>query len=170
MLEEEGADGALIELFSGIKHSPSVPAFLLSIGKVLLPALRDFYQAYLEASDSIADGPTHRFLSLALSEKAEQIKAFEQWAEAALSENSELRGAAVAWTQAVGNRLSEIGGVRVRYQRSGLCQDRELTSFLRTPPEIRVSCRVDSIGPTSSIPAFLTAKAYDCSSAPPSVT
>jgi len=110
MLEEEGADGALIELFSGIKHSPSVPAFLLSIGKVLLPALRDFYQAYLEASDSIADGPTHRFLSLALSEKAEQIKAFEQWAEAALSENSELRGAAVAWTQAVGNRLSEIGG------------------------------------------------------------
>src|SRR6201984_1892867 len=24
MLEEEGADGALIELFSGIKHSPSV--------------------------------------------------------------------------------------------------------------------------------------------------
>ena len=77
---------------------------------MLLPALRDFYQAYLEASDSIADGPTHRFLSLALSEKAEQIKAFEQWAEAALSENSELRGAAVAWTQAVGNRLSEIGG------------------------------------------------------------
>jgi uncharacterized ferritin-like protein (DUF455 family) len=110
MLEEEGADSALIELFSGIKHSPSVPAFLLSIGKVLLPALRDFYQAYLEASDSIADGPSHRFLSLALSEKAEQIKAFEQWAEAALSENSELRGAAVAWTQAVGNRLSEIGG------------------------------------------------------------
>jgi uncharacterized ferritin-like protein (DUF455 family) len=110
MLEEEGADSALIEFFSGIKHSPSVPAFLLSIGKVLLPALRDFYQAYLEASDSIADGPSHRFLSLALSEKAEQIKAFEQWAEAALSENSELRGAAVAWTQAVGNRLSEIGG------------------------------------------------------------
>jgi uncharacterized ferritin-like protein (DUF455 family) len=110
MLEEEGADGALIELFSGIKHSPSVPAFLLSIGKVLLPAVRDSYQAYLEASDSIADGPTHRFLSLALSEKAEQIKAFEQWAESALSENSELREAAVAWARAVANRLSEIGG------------------------------------------------------------
>jgi len=110
ILEEEGADGALIELFSGIKHSPSVPAFLLSIGKVLSPALRDSYQAYLEASDSIADGPTHRFLSLALAEKAEQIKAFEQWAESALSENSELREVAVAWAQAVANRLSEIGG------------------------------------------------------------
>jgi uncharacterized ferritin-like protein (DUF455 family) len=108
MLEEEGADGALIELFSGIKHSPSVSAFLVSIGKVLLPALRDSYHAYLEASDSIADGPTHRFLSLALSEKAEQIKALEQWAT--LSENSELREVAVAWAQAVANRLSEIGG------------------------------------------------------------
>jgi uncharacterized ferritin-like protein (DUF455 family) len=113
MLEEEGADGSLIELFSGIKHSPSVSAFLLSIGKVLLPALRDSYHAYLEASDSIADGPTHRFLSLALSEKAEQIKAFEQWAEATLSENSELREVAVAWAQAVANRLSEIGGAGV---------------------------------------------------------
>jgi uncharacterized ferritin-like protein (DUF455 family) len=47
-------------------------------------------------------------LSLALSEKAEQIKALEQWAT--LSENSELREVAVAWAQAVANRLSEIGG------------------------------------------------------------
>ena len=66
LLEEQGADHALIELFSAVKDSPSVPAFLLSIGKVLLPALRDSFQAYLAASDVIADGPTHRFLSLAL--------------------------------------------------------------------------------------------------------
>src|SRR6266576_6479543 len=51
LLEEEGADRALIELFSGIKHSPSVTAFLLAIGRVLLPSLRDAYQGYLEASD-----------------------------------------------------------------------------------------------------------------------
>src|SRR3982074_3808869 len=54
LLEEEGADRALIELFSAVKNSPSVPAFLLSIGKVVLPALRDSYQSYLTASDSIA--------------------------------------------------------------------------------------------------------------------
>ena len=88
LLEEQGADHALIELFSAVKDSPSVPAFLLSIGKVLLPALRDSYREYLEASDSIADGPTHRFLSLALSEKTEQISAFEQWAESALADES----------------------------------------------------------------------------------
>src|SRR5664279_4218491 len=90
LLEEEGADHALIELFSAVKDSPSVPAFLMSMGKVLLPALRDAYQGYLQASDSIADGPTHRFLSLALSEKAEQIRAYQEWSESALLLNPEL--------------------------------------------------------------------------------
>jgi hypothetical protein len=113
MLEEQGADHALIELFGAAKDSPSVPAFLLSIGKVLLPALRDSYREYLEASDVIADGPTHRFLSLALSEKEEQISAFEQWAESALSVNPELRESALAWAQAVADRLSQVGGVGV---------------------------------------------------------
>lgn len=113
LLEEEGTDHALIELFSAVKDSPSVPAFLLSIGKVLLPALRDAFQDYLQASDSIADGPTHRFLSLAIAEKAEQIAAFEPWAESALAENPELRESAAAWTQAVAKRLSAVGGVGV---------------------------------------------------------
>src|SRR5260370_3496370 len=100
LLEEEGADRALIELFSGVRNSPSVPAFLLSVGKVLLPALRDSYRAYLHDSDSIADGPTHRFLSFALAEKVEQISGFEPWAESALCANPELREYALAWTHA----------------------------------------------------------------------
>ena len=112
-MKEQGADRALIELFGAVKNSPSVPAFLLSIGSVLLPALRDSYRAYLEASDSIADGPTHRFLFLALSEKQEQISAFEPWAQTALSLNPELRETSLAWTQAVAERLSEVGGVGV---------------------------------------------------------
>src|SRR5213080_4583467 len=74
LLEEEGTDLSLINLFSVVKHSPSVPAFLSAMAKVLLPALCDSYHQYLAASDSIADGPTHRFLILALSEKREQIK------------------------------------------------------------------------------------------------
>jgi uncharacterized ferritin-like protein (DUF455 family) len=113
LLEEQGANHALIDLFSAVKDSPSVPAFLLSIGKVLLPVLRESYQAYLDASDSIADGPTYRFLSLALSEKTEQIEAFKQWAESALSQNPQQCEAALAWTRAVANRLSDVGGVGV---------------------------------------------------------
>ncbi len=113
LLEEEGADQALIELFSAVKDSPSVPAFLLSVGTVLLPALRDAYQAYLTASDSIADGPTHRFLSLALTEKLEQIAAFERWAESELSGNPAVRASAHEWAKAVADRLLQLGGVGV---------------------------------------------------------
>jgi uncharacterized ferritin-like protein (DUF455 family) len=113
MLEEQGADHALIELFGAIKNSPSVPAFLSCVGKVLLPALRDSYREYLEASDSIADGPTHRFLSLGLSEKEEQINAFEKWAESAVASTPDSRESALAWTRVVADRLAEVGGVGV---------------------------------------------------------
>jgi uncharacterized ferritin-like protein (DUF455 family) len=113
LLEEEGTDYALIELFGAVKNSPSIPAFLLSVRKILLPALRDAFQEYLQASDSIADGPTHRFLSLAVAEQSEQIAAFEQWSESAFVENPGLRQSAQAWTQAVARRLSDVGGVGV---------------------------------------------------------
>jgi uncharacterized ferritin-like protein (DUF455 family) len=113
LLEEEGADLALSQLFSAVKDSPSVPAFLLSVGEVLLPALRDSYRQYLEASDSIADGPTHRFLALALSEKDEQIRTFEGWAESERSRNPESRESSFAWTQTFAKRLAEVGGLGV---------------------------------------------------------
>ena len=113
LLEEEGTDRALIELFDAVKDSPSVPAFLLSVGRILLPALRDAYQAYLEASDLIADGPTHRFLRLALAEKEEQISAFELWIEAALSQNPEARAEATSWADEIAKQLFAVGGVGV---------------------------------------------------------
>jgi uncharacterized ferritin-like protein (DUF455 family) len=113
LLEEEGADQALIELFSAVKDSPSVPAFLESVGRVLLPALRDSYRSYLAVSDSIADGPTHRFLSLALTEKVEQIAAFESWTQSELSGNPESRSGALVWASAIAARLLQLGGVGI---------------------------------------------------------
>lgn len=113
LLEEEGNDRTLIELFDAVKHSPSVQAFLLCLGKVYLPALRDAYHAYLEISDSIADGPTHRFLTVALADKVEEITASESWIKMSMSENPESRGEAVAWTNEIAKRLSDAGGVGV---------------------------------------------------------
>src|SRR6266446_1684147 len=138
LLEEEGADHALIELFSGITDSPSVLAFLLGVGRVLLPALRDAYQAYLEASDSIADGPTHRFLSLALSEKVEQIRLFE-------GRSPGIPSCAKAHSpgpKRLGTGFQIWGaewacGRQPRCPPPGLCRDRKLTPFPRTPPETR---------------------------------
>ncbi len=111
LMEEEGTDRPLIALFNAIRNAPSVPAFLSSLGTVLLPALLDSYRAYLEASDPIADGPTYRFLSLALSEKEEQVRTVNQWTEAMLSENPGSRTVASAWTTAIAARLADSGGV-----------------------------------------------------------
>lgn len=113
LLEEEGADGALIEVFAAARNSPSVPAFLMCMAQVLLPALRDAYGAYLEASDAIADAPTRRFLSLALTEKNEQLGGFERWSESAFTQNPELRDKAQTWARQIACRLSEVGGVGV---------------------------------------------------------
>jgi uncharacterized ferritin-like protein (DUF455 family) len=113
MLEEEGPDRALIQLFGGIKDSPSASALLMSVTEVLLPALRDSYRAYLAASDSIADGPTHRFLSLALSEKDEQIRALQRWLQFLLSSEPLLREEVLGWTQTVARHLSDLGGVGI---------------------------------------------------------
>ena len=113
LLEEEGNDHALVEILSGARDSPSVSAYLLSMAQALLPALRDSYQAYLQTSDAIADAPTHRFLSLALAEKVEQVKAFEQWAQAELSRVPPDREQALAWTRAIAQRLATVGGIGV---------------------------------------------------------
>jgi uncharacterized ferritin-like protein (DUF455 family) len=113
LLEEEGTDAALIDLFTAVGNSPSVPAFLLCNAVVLLPALRDAYEQYLHSSDSIADGPTHRFLALALSEKCEQVTAFARWAEDNLARSPEHREQAEKWTHAIASKLEAIGGVGI---------------------------------------------------------
>jgi Protein of unknown function (DUF455) len=112
LLEEEGADHVRIELFGSLKNSPSFAAFLLA-GKVLIPALRDAYKAYLEASDLIADGPTHRFLSLAISDKEEQIDTFEHWAKSSVLERSDAREEALGWGRSVADRLRDLGGIGI---------------------------------------------------------
>jgi uncharacterized ferritin-like protein (DUF455 family) len=113
VLEEEDPDAALVELFGTLKDSPSAPAFLLAMGDVLLPALRDSYRDYLEVSDPIADGPTHRFLRLALAEKREQVGTVSQWAKSALSGSPECRSAASVWARAFRDQLSALGNVGV---------------------------------------------------------
>jgi uncharacterized ferritin-like protein (DUF455 family) len=106
MLEQEGPDRDLLVLVNQIKNSPSVGALLLSLGEVLLPLLRDWYRDYLKVSDPIADGPTHRFLKLALNEKEEQVRAMSAWAQNALTANPQERDAAVQWASAIRDQLT----------------------------------------------------------------
>jgi len=111
--EEEGPDRALVALFDQVKDSPSVPAFLLALGKTLLPALHDAYDEYLATSDFIADGPTHRFLKFALNEKSEQIRSLQRWADAALAASPNDRDGASRWDVAMSARIAALGGMGV---------------------------------------------------------
>src|SRR6478672_4109910 len=99
LLEEAGADRALVEFLGGIQNSPSSAAFLSSLGHVLLPALRDSYRKDLDGSDPIADGPTHRFLSLALTEKEEQIRFFRRFAAEELAMHAAQGSEVEQWTK-----------------------------------------------------------------------
>jgi uncharacterized ferritin-like protein (DUF455 family) len=113
MLERESPDCDLVALVNQIKDSPSVSAFLLCLGEVWLPLLRDCYREYLKVSDPIADGPTHRFLRLALSEKEEQVRTVSGWAENQLTAHPQERDAAVRWARAFSDQLTAMDGVEV---------------------------------------------------------
>ena len=115
LLEEEGADRPLAELFGQLQEAPSAGAFLHGLGTVLLPALRAAYGEFLQRSDALADAPTHRFLALSFAEKAEQIKALTTWAEEELGRQSEQRFEAMAWARKLSEGLTAIGGVSTEH-------------------------------------------------------
>jgi hypothetical protein len=108
LLEEEGADQALVSVFQALRHAPGVPAFLLALGRVLLPALLDAYTGYLDISDPIADAPTRRFLSLAHAEKQRQLQSLEPWIAESPAQNADQ-----AWVRDLSQWLNAIGGLAV---------------------------------------------------------
>ncbi len=112
LLEEEGGDAALVGLYQNLVQSPSVPAFLLTTARVLIPALRDAYAEYLGLSDPIADAPTRRFLASALADKTKQCENAERWsaeAHAGAANNHE----AQRWADAMADKMNELGGITV---------------------------------------------------------
>jgi uncharacterized ferritin-like protein (DUF455 family) len=106
-----GDDAALVDLVAQLRDSPSAPAFLLAAGTVVVPALGDAYRQYLAVSDPIADGPTHRFLTLALAEKEEQAATISEWAERLLAADPSSATVARTWTERFAERLSACGGI-----------------------------------------------------------
>jgi len=112
LLEEEGGDRALVQLYQQLVHSPSVEAFLLTIARVFAPTLRDAYAEYLGLSDPIADAPTRRFLAVALADKTKQCQNAECWSAEALASAADNREAQ-HWANAVADKMKELGGIAV---------------------------------------------------------
>src|SRR5215475_164501 len=60
-----GEDAPLIDVFQEAVNAPSAEAYLLTLARVLKPALLRAYRQYIEEGDNIADGPTLRFVRFA---------------------------------------------------------------------------------------------------------
>lgn len=108
---DPGADVPLIRLFEASLHAPSGAAAMRSIAEVFAPALRAVYEKYLEASDIIADGPTARFLELAIKEKQLQEQELAAVAREEFDARRVLQGSADDWVRALSELLEQFGGV-----------------------------------------------------------
>lgn len=110
---EVGADAPLVELYEETIHAPNVLAFVLTLARVTKPALLEGYRAYLAEADEIADGPTIRFLRIAVREKEQQVKRLEEYARKMAQLAPEQCEAAEAWVAALQAWLGQIGGVQL---------------------------------------------------------
>lgn len=107
-----GSDSAVVSLFEDAIHAPNDAALMLALAKVLKPAQANAYQAYLDAADALADGPSIRFMNVAVQEKVEQAARLNVLAETslqALPENEQK--AAHAWVEEVKAALEAVGGI-----------------------------------------------------------
>ncbi len=108
-----GDDGPLVDLMQQAIYAPSAEAYILALAQVLEPALLTAYQQYLEQGDEIADGPTLRFMRIAVQDKIQHIATLNRFASALLTAVPEHRAKAEAWAAALGQRLAQMGGVSI---------------------------------------------------------
>lgn len=107
---EIGDDEALTNLIRQSHAAPTGYAFLAVLARVLKPALRDAYEQYLQLADEIGDGPTYRFLRLAVREKQEHIALLEQLMTRCTPPGEDMR-ASNEWLNAFIEKFAEVGGI-----------------------------------------------------------
>lgn len=110
-LMELGEDSPLVAVLDENMHAPSAEAFVLALARVIKPSMLAAYREYLRRADELADGPTIRFLQMAVQEKAEQVATLTRFAEAMLRAAPQRRAEAEAWAAALDHAILELGGV-----------------------------------------------------------
>ena len=108
-----GEDRPLLSLCESSRHAPSAEAFVLSLARVFKPALLQAYQEYLARADDIADGPTLRFLRLAIQEKSQHIEQLSRFVAKMLASQPGNRSSAENWVAQLNRQLAHVGGLSV---------------------------------------------------------
>jgi hypothetical protein len=110
-LMDVGDDQPLVAVFDELINAPSAEAFILGLARVIKPAMLSAYQEYLSRADSLADGPTLRFVKAAIVDKSEQIALLNRFAQQMLVNNSGAAPEAEAWVSSLSQALNNTGGV-----------------------------------------------------------
>lgn len=120
-LIEVADDEPLVRIFQAASHAPSGVALLDALAEVYLPALAAAHAGYLDASDSLADGPSQRFLELSVAEKGaaiDELRAAALEERAAGSTDASVDRESLEWSAALGALLDEAGGVSITAPRA----------------------------------------------------
>lgn len=110
-LMEIADDAPLVDLFQAAIDAPNPYTFILSLARIYKPAQMRIYEDYLAHSDEIADGPSTRFLQIAVREKREQIDDLERFAGSVLALDPTGIARAEAWVDALRVSLEAVGGL-----------------------------------------------------------
>ena len=111
---EAADDAPVIDVFEEAINAPNALAFVRSLAEVYKPAQLNAYKAYLEIADTIADGPSVRFLQMAVIDKEGQIEALEGFAtQLSDAAKQDERNVADAWVTALLHRIDAVGGLTV---------------------------------------------------------
>jgi hypothetical protein len=113
LMSKEGEE-PLIRLVDAAHNAPSALAFYLSLLEVFKPALLQAYREYLQLADTIGDGPSIRFMRLAMEEKERQIQDLAGFLPEMLSAaqaDPHAESEARLWAAGLQQRLDGLGGI-----------------------------------------------------------
>jgi uncharacterized ferritin-like protein (DUF455 family) len=108
---EIGADQPIVDYIRSCYLAPNALAFIMGLSRLIKPALRSAYQTYLNVADEIGDGPTYRFLRVAIEEKTRHIDMLEKFIASVIGDIPEEEVAkADAWIKQQDQWLQKVGG------------------------------------------------------------
>ncbi|KIL34557.1 hypothetical protein SD71_18990 [Cohnella kolymensis] len=109
---EVGTDQPLVDFIRSGYHAPNALAYMMLLSRIIKPAIRTAYHTYLKFADEIGDGPTYRFLRLAIDEKQHHIEVIEKFIGMIIAdEPAEAVKTADAWLKKQDALLQHIGGI-----------------------------------------------------------
>lgn len=111
---EIDSDAPVVDLYEESINAPNALAFVLALAEVYKPQMLHAYESYLQMADAIADGPSIRFMRMAVQDKAAQLKTLAELVTLLQAQSSEdEQASAQQWVAALQQRFTQVGALSV---------------------------------------------------------